>query len=130
MEVRTTMDKQPPQVIPPNIELEIAITKIARALFDFVSSQDDSVIIKSVDRLLGDLQSRANDYNNQTGRLHPDLGFELREWALFKSELLSPEHEDRVRTGKSSLTPESVEDYGITPEKIISTLEEELGIKY
>lgn len=122
------MTKQMPEQTQPNMELEIAITKIARTLFDFVSSQEDYGIIKSVDGLIAELQSRSNQYVNQTGRLHPDLGFELREWALFKSELLAPDHADRVKEGKSGLTRSFVDNYGKTPEKIISNLEKELGI--
>jgi hypothetical protein len=83
----------------PNIELEIAITRIARTLYDFVSSQEDYEVIKSVDGIMTELQSRANEYVNQTGRLHPDLGLELREWITFKWELLAPDHEERVKEG-------------------------------
>jgi hypothetical protein len=99
----------------PNIELEIAITRIARTLYDF-------------DGIMTELQSRANEYVNQTGRLHPDLGLELREWITFKWELLAPDHEERVKEGKSGLTRSFVDDYGKTPEEIISNLEKELGI--
>jgi hypothetical protein len=113
---------------PANRELEITLIRIARLLYNFVDSQEDSKAIASIDLLLGEFQSLANDYVNRTGRLHDDLGFELREWASFKSELLVPAHEARVTEGKSNIDRRFVDSYRETPEAIISGLERQLGI--
>lgn len=110
-----------------NLNLEIALVKIARALYEFVSSQESSQAIISVDRLMAELQSRVNNYVNAVGGLHPDLGLELREWATFKAELLAPDHDQQVQTGKSGLTPESVAFYGSVTEAIIVGLEDSLS---
>src|SRR4051794_569636 len=76
---------------PRNHDLEVALVRIARALYDFVNSEESYEAIADIDPLIGEFQSRADDYVNSTGYLHPDLGLELREWEMFKRELLSPD---------------------------------------
>jgi hypothetical protein len=111
-----------------NRDLEVALVRIARVLFDFTKSQDDFNQFARLDPLFDELCRRVDEYHNQTGRLHPDLGLELGEWASFKSELLSPDHDKHVAEGKSNIDRAFVDNYGKTPENIIRGLEHELGI--
>lgn len=108
--------------------MEVALVKIARALFDYINSEENHEAIASIDPLVGEFQGRANDYVNATGYLHPDLGLELREWEMFKRDLLSPDYPRRKAEGKSGIDRPFVDNYGKTPENIIKGLERELGL--
>lgn len=107
-----------------NPALEVVLVKIARTLYDYIDVQEDAEAIRDIDPLLGQFQRAANDYVNRTDHLHPDLGLELREWASFKRTLLEQKPND-----KSSIDRPFVDNYGKTPEEIISNLEQELGIQ-
>lgn len=122
------MNTQSEKTEPRNHDLEVALVKIARALFDFVDSEESYEAIASIDPLIAKFQSRANDYVNATGYLHPDLGLELREWEMFKRDLLSPDHAQRKAEGKSNIDRRFVDNYGKTPKNIIKGLEQELGL--
>jgi hypothetical protein len=122
------MDDNDNQREPRNRDLEIALVKIARALFDYTASQEDHDSLGRLDSQFDAFQQTANDYHNRTGGLHPDLGLELTEWAAFKSELLASDHPQRVAAGKSGIDRAFVDGYGKTPELIITELEHELGI--
>ncbi len=113
---------------PINLDLEIALTKIARALFDYTKSQDDYTELGRLNPIFDSFVDAANDYCNRTNSLHPDLGLELSEWATFKCELYSPDHPQKVKEGRSTLTKESVDAYGKAPEDIIRELESKLGL--
>jgi hypothetical protein len=123
------MSKQPKdQLEPANRDLEIALVKIARTLFDYTESQENFQELSRLDPIFDHFEQTANNYHNHTGRLHPDLGFELAEWTAFKRELLAPNHAERVKEGKSGLTRKFVDAYGKVPRNIIRLLEHDLGI--
>lgn len=114
---------------PVNPDMEIAITKMARAIFDYVKSQDDYtelVRITGISDVLGEV---SDHYHNRTGSLHPDLGLELTEWIAFKLSLCSPKHDQLVREGKSNIDQAFVDSYAKQPENIIRYLEAKFGIR-
>lgn len=117
------------QYDPLNSDLEIAITKIARALFDYVKAQDDYTELNRINEVCHMLDSLADDYHNRTGSLHPDLGLELTEWIAFKLSLHSPNHAQLVKEGKSNVDQEFVDSYAKQPENIIRYLEAKFGIR-
>lgn len=72
----------------PNVQLEIALVKIARALFDYTDAQNDPKELSVLNKIWGDFESVVGDYHNATGRLHPDLCYDPGEWATLKREAL------------------------------------------
>lgn len=109
---------------PPNYELELALVRIARALFDFTDSASNHHEISRMDYLSDNFRVLYDEYVNATNRLHPDLSLELLEWISFKHELLSPQHEAQHAAGKTNLDAKFVESYGMISQKIIQDLEE------
>ena len=97
MEDRTTtkqcyiiMDKNPMQSTKqfenPDVQLERMLTGIARLLFDFTDSQNDSKQLHKLDQMWQPFEKMTADYHNLTGRLHPDLCYDLGEWFTLKTE--------------------------------------------
>ncbi len=105
-----------------NKDLEIALVKIARTLYDYVNDQDNAKKILAINRLMGSFDSLVADYYNQTGRLHPDLCYELGEWVALKAELL----ELPSRSADAGVTTQLVEEYRIRSLHIVESLERQL----
>lgn len=105
-----------------NIELEIALVKIARALFDYMDSQNDISEMDRLDPLYETFRELANNYHNQTGGLHPDLGFQLVEWAALKFEAMEG-------TAKEAPSDKFVAQYRAIVKDIIEYLEQEVRLK-
>jgi len=121
------------QLTAANINLELALIKIARALFEYIDSQIEPEQLGRLDPVFNEFCELANDYHNQTGMLHPDLAFNLAEWASLKDDLLTASSEEQKRDtlGKgdnSSVSPEWVAEYRGYALKSIEELESELGL--
>lgn len=97
------------------------MVKIARALFEYMDSQTDIKQFDRLDPLYEEFERLANDYHNQTGGLHPDLGFQLTTWASFKLEALAPNPSQQFAEGMQAPYETVIRD-------IINELEDELGL--
>lgn len=107
----------------PNPELEAEMVRLARAIFNFVHRTQNPQTIWEYEPIIAAFQDVANDYVNRCDGLHPDLGFELREWATFKAELLSMGPRPEPIGITNGLTQRFVDDYQLVPESIIVQLE-------
>ncbi|MGH8542056.1 MAG: hypothetical protein ACREX3_00065 [Gammaproteobacteria bacterium] len=110
-----------------NVDLEVSLVKIARVLFEYVDSQEQPHEINRVNLIFKDFDRLVADYHNQTERLHPDLCYDLGEWATLKAEVLAMTKEELSLPDQRGL-PAMVQTYHDSVHKIIEELEQELGI--
>lgn len=71
-----------------NLDLETALVKIAKVIFEYVDSQDDVKEIGRLDEIFNAFSNLVRDYHNQTDRLHPDLCQDFSEWGTLRGERL------------------------------------------
>ena len=111
-----------------NPGLEIALVKIARVLFNYIKSEDQLQHLLQIRPLFNAWHEELDTYTNRTNSLDTDLGLELNEWLIFKTEFCEPEHAQQLREGKNNIDKDFIDNYGKIPENIILYLERKLGI--
>lgn len=88
-----------------NNDLEIALIKIARAIYEYIGATSSSNQLMKIKGLIRAFQLAANDYHNKTESFHPDIGLELAELADFKEIYLTvslDQQAENARAGKGS----------------------------
>lgn len=111
-----------------NEDLEIALVKIARVLYEYVDAQNDAERITRINKLFREFENLAANYYEETGRLHPDLCYDFGEWATLKAEWLALPAERRNQPASEGVTPQFVAEYRSVSLGMIENLERELGI--
>ena len=103
--------------------LEQALVKIARVLYDYTASQQDAEEMRRLQPIAVELDKLMVHHFDTTGRLHPDVCYELEEWATLKSEL--QRLSDKQVAAHFAYLPQAVENHQKNAQAILEKLEEE-----
>lgn len=106
-----------------NHELEVAIVRIARALFDYTDSQHSSEKLAQLDPVWKSFERLVANYHNASGRLHPDLCYDPGEWSTLKGEALEAKEQGRFVD-----LPAPLDVYRDHVKKMIEGLEKDLDV--